>query len=144
MTRAMGAMVKRTSRRIRIGYTRPIVDLEELLNNLVSDVDGAIGAAIGGMDGLLVEQYAAEPSLNLATIIAEHANLLKSTKSAYSNSLAAGNVGELMIVAEHMLGYTREVNHEFFLTLILDPKGNFGKARLLGQQATRQIQEVVG
>jgi predicted regulator of Ras-like GTPase activity (Roadblock/LC7/MglB family) len=43
-----------------------------------------------------------------------------------------------------MLGYTRLVTPDFFLTLVLDPKGNIGKARLLGDQAVKQIQEIVG
>jgi uncharacterized protein len=120
-----------------------IVELDELLSSLVNDVDGALGAAIGGMDGLLIEQYAADASLNLDTIIAEHANILKSIKAAYSNSLTAGNVTEILITAEQIMGFTKEVTSEFFLTIILEPKGNVGKARLLGQQAAGRIREVV-
>jgi predicted regulator of Ras-like GTPase activity (Roadblock/LC7/MglB family) len=120
------------------------VELEIVLSNLVSYVDGAVGAALGGMDGLLVEQYAVEAKLNLSTIIAEHANILRNARSAYSNSLAAGNIREVLVTAEHMLGYTRLVTPDFFLTLVLDPKGNIGKARLLGDQAVKQIQEIVG
>ncbi len=124
-------------------YTGGCVELEEILSNLVSHVDGAVGAALGGMDGLLVEQYAVEAKLNLSTIIAEHANILRNARSAYSNSLAAGSVREVLVTAEHMLGYTRLVTPDFFLTLVLDPKGNIGKARLLGDQAIKQIQEIV-
>jgi uncharacterized protein len=120
-----------------------IVELDELLSTLVNDVDGALGAAIGGMDGLLIEQYAADSSLNLDTIIAEHANILKSVKAAYSASLTAGNVTEILITAEQIMGFTKEVTSEFFLTIILEPKGNVGKARLLGQQAAGRIREVV-
>jgi uncharacterized protein len=119
------------------------VELDELLSTLVNDVDGALGAAIGGMDGLLIEQYAADSSLNLDTIIAEHANILKSVKAAYSASLTAGNVTEILITAEQIMGFTKEVTSEFFLTIILEPKGNVGKARLLGQQAAGRIREVV-
>jgi uncharacterized protein len=126
-----------------IGYTANTVELDELLSTLVNDVDGALGAAIGGMDGLLIEQYAADPSLNLDTIIAEHANILKSVKAAYSVSLTAGNVTEIMITAEQMLGFTKEVTPEFFLTIILEPKGNIGKARVLGAMASSRIREVV-
>ena len=71
-------MVKFPSAQHIIRYTAGIVELDELLSTLVNDVDGALGAAIGGMDGLLIEQYAADSSLNLDTIIAEHANILKS------------------------------------------------------------------
>jgi uncharacterized protein len=136
-------VVKFPSAQHIIRYTAGIVELDELLTSLVNDVDGALGAAIGGMDGLLIEQYAADPSLNLDTIIAEHANILKSIKAAYSNSLTAGNVTEIMITAEQILGFTKEITSEFFLTIIIEPKGNVGKARLLGQQAAGRIREVV-
>jgi uncharacterized protein len=125
-------VVKFSSAQHIIRYTAGIVELDELLSSLVNDVDGALGAAIGGMDGLLIEQYAADASLNLDTIIA-----------AYSNSLTAGNVTEILITAEQIMGFTKEVTSEFFLTIILEPKGNVGKARLLGQQAAGRIREVV-
>jgi uncharacterized protein len=136
-------VVKFPSAQHIIRYTAGIVELDELLSTLVNDVDGALGAAIGGMDGLLIEQYAADSSLNLDTIIAEHANILKATKAAYSLTLTAGNVTEILIIAEQMLGFTKEVTPEFFLTIILEPKGNVGKARLLGQKAAGHIREVV-
>jgi uncharacterized protein len=139
-----GRVVKFPSEWRTIRYTAGIVELDELLSTLVNDVDGALGAAIGGMDGLLIEQYAADSSLNLDTIIAEHANILKSIKAAYSTSLTAGNVTEIMITAEQILGFTKEITSEFFLTIIIEPKGNVGKARLLGQQAAGRIREVVG
>ncbi len=120
------------------------MELDTALSQMVGNIDGALGAALGGMDGLLVEQFAGNNKINLATVIAEHANILKNARIAYSGSLAAGNIKEVLVTAENMLGYTRQINNEFFLTVVLDPKGNIGKARILSERAARQIQEMLG
>lgn len=115
-----------------------------MLSELLSGVDGALGAALGGLDGLLVEQVSADNKLDLAAIVAEQANIMRNARQAYTSTLSAGPVAEVLVTAETMLGYTRLVTPEFFLTLILEPKGNLGKARLLSGQAARQIREIIG
>jgi len=120
------------------------VELDSVLSDVVGAVDGAVGAALGGMDGLLVEQFSTEAGLNLAAVIAEHANILRNARAAYSTTLSAGAVGEVLITAEHMLGYTRQVTPDFFLTLVLTPGGNIGKARLVTGQSARRVREIIG
>jgi uncharacterized protein len=115
------------------------VELDQILSQLVANTDGALGAALGGMDGLLIEQFSTEGKLNLSNAIAEHSNLLRSTKTAYGVVLEAGEVDELMISAEKQLGFVKRVNPDFFVTLMLEPSGNIGKARLLLEQAVRQL-----
>jgi uncharacterized protein len=120
------------------------VDIETILTNTVGSVDGALGAALGGMDGLLIEQFAQEGSHDLAAIVAEHANLLRSAKNAYRNTLSLGDIREVMIFADKIFGYTLQVTGDFFLTLVLEPKGNIGKARLMAEVAAKQIRDIVG
>jgi predicted regulator of Ras-like GTPase activity (Roadblock/LC7/MglB family) len=50
----------------------------------------------------------------------------------------------VLVTAERMLGYTRQVTDEFFLTLVLEPRGNIGKARLMADQSVRHIREIFG
>jgi uncharacterized protein len=120
------------------------VDIEAILTNTVNSVDGALGAALGGMDGLLIEQYSLENSPKMAPIVAEHSNLLRSTKNAYRNTLGLGDIREVMIFADKIFGYTLQVTNDFFLTLVLEPKGNIGKARLMAEVAAKQIRDIVG
>jgi uncharacterized protein len=115
------------------------VELDQILTQLVSNTDGALGAALGGMDGLLIEQFSNDARLVLSNVVAEHSNLLRNTKAAYGVSLAAGEVDELFVSAEKLLGFTKRVNSDFFVTLMLEPNGNIGKARLLLDQAVRQL-----
>jgi uncharacterized protein len=115
------------------------VELDQILTQLVNNTDGALGAALGGMDGLLIEQFSNDARLTLTNVVAEHSNLLRNAKTAYGVSLAAGEVDELFIVSEKLLGFIKRVNSDFFVTLMLEPNGNIGKARLLLDQAVRQL-----
>ncbi len=119
------------------------MELDHILSNLVSNVDGANGAAIGGMDGLLVEQFCSEAKLDLSNIVAEHANLLRNASVAYSSSLEAGEVSEVLIISQKLIGYTKQITKDFFLTLALEPNGNIGKARLMTELALKSLREVL-
>lgn len=116
-----------------------LVELDEILSNLVANVDGAIGAALGGMDGLLIEQFSNDAKLNLSNVIAEHSNLLRSAKIAYAVSLGAGEVSEIQITSDKLIGFTKRITNDFFVTLVLEPSGNIGKARLLLDHAIRHL-----
>ncbi len=119
------------------------MELDQILSQLVSNTDGALGAAIGGMDGLLVEQFPADARVSLANIVAENANLLKSSSNAYTTVLDSGAVGEIIIQSEKLTGYIRPLTTDFFLTLVMEPKGNLGKARLLSNEAIRSLKGIL-
>jgi uncharacterized protein len=129
---------------IKIRLDWKTVELDNILSNLVLNVDGAIGAAIGGMDGLLVEQFSSESKLDLSSIVAEHSNLLRNASIAYEGSLDAGKVNEVLIISQKMMGYTVQITSDFFLTLTLEPNGNIGKAKLMSELALKSLREVLG
>ncbi|MFN3267287.1 MAG: roadblock/LC7 domain-containing protein [Deinococcales bacterium] len=115
------------------------MELDQILTQLVNNTDGALGAALGGMDGLLIEQFSNDAKLILSSVVAEHSNLLRSTRVAYEVSLGAGQVDEILVSSEKLLGLTKCINPDFFVALILEPSGNIGKARLFLAAAARQL-----
>lgn len=109
------------------------------LTQLVADVDGAWAAAIGGLDGLLVEGHAvAHTDLNL--LVAEHAGLLRAANTAYGDTLGVGRTCELYLRSERLSVYLHPITPDFFLLLALDARGNLGQARLYGREAARKLE----
>ncbi|WP_034383677.1 roadblock/LC7 domain-containing protein [Deinococcus sp. YIM 77859] len=109
------------------------------LRELVADVDGAWAAAIGGLDGLLVEGHsAANTDLNL--LVAEHAGLLRAAQTAYGGTLGVGNACELYLRGERLSVYLHPITPDFFLLLALDGRSNLGQARLYGRETARQLE----
>jgi predicted regulator of Ras-like GTPase activity (Roadblock/LC7/MglB family) len=125
-------------------YTQLNVELDDILTQFMAVVDGVIGVAIGGMDGLLVEQLPADNRTLISGMVAENANLLRNTINTYKTVLGLGTVSEIIVQSEQAIGYVRPINSDFFLTIILEPKGNLGKTRLVSGDTVRQLQRVLG
>ena len=99
----------------------------------------AWAAAIGSLDGLLVDSHATAPG-DLNLLVAEHAGLLRAAQSAYPHPLGGGETRELYLRGESMSVYLLPINSEFFLLLALDGHSNLGQARLYGHAAARTLE----
>ena len=109
------------------------------LTQLVRDVDGAWAAAIGGLDGLLIEGYStATTDLNL--LIAEHAGLYRSASIAYSTTLNGGQTREMYLRGERLSVYLHPIKADYFLLLAVDARSNLGQARLYGRETARKLE----
>ena len=108
------------------------------LKQLVADVDGAWAAALGGLDGLLIDGHS-EADVDLGLLIAEHAGLLRAAKLAYEDTLSGGTPGEWFLRGETLSAYIVPIR-DFFLLLVLDGQGNLGQARLYSRQALKQLE----
>jgi predicted regulator of Ras-like GTPase activity (Roadblock/LC7/MglB family) len=117
-------------------------DLDSVLGFLVDNVDGALSAAIGGMDGLLIAQYPVQGQ-DLTVIAAEKTRVLAQLRQAYNGALAGGKLGELIVVADRLIGYTRLLTDDLFCLIVMNPSGNIGKARLYSDRAAARILEVL-
>lgn len=110
------------------------------LTQLVSDVDGAWAAAIGGLDGLLVEGYT-PTNTDLNLLVAEHAGMLRSATSVYTQTIGGGQPRELYVRGETLSVFLQPINDYFFLLLALDGRSNLGQARLYAREAARKLGE---
>lgn len=117
--------------------------LEQHLSQLVTDVDGASGAAIGGFDGLLVESVGGA-NTDLSLLVAEHAGLIRAAFGAYENTLSGGKIREFYLRGDFFSAYNLPIGEDLFLMLVLESgKANLGQARLYGLEAAKKLKEVL-
>lgn len=115
-------------------------DLDEFLTYLVNNIDGALAAVIGDVDGLIVEQYPKEGQ-DLSALTAQWTNVMTAL-DAVTESLKGGDLKEVMVTAESVIGYARILNEELYCFVLMNPSGNIGKARLYSEQIAKQMLEV--
>ncbi|GAB5603421.1 hypothetical protein FJNA_19470 [Thermus sp. FJN-A] len=125
--------------------------MEDLLEGLLDRVEGAFAAAIGTLDGLLVEGVRRR-RVDLEAAVAEHAALLRQAKAAYAGSLGTPRVQELLVAGHPVVGYACMVRatprpkprEDLFLLLLMAPEGNLGQARLQSAKTMEGLAEVAG
>ncbi len=108
------------------------------LTNIVGEVDGAIGALIMGYDGIPIdENIRTDVSLDVQLLAVEYATLLKEIKRTV-DVLKTGEMEEVCISTGDLNIVIRAISEEFFMVLLLERDGNYGKGRyLLKLQAPR-------
>jgi predicted regulator of Ras-like GTPase activity (Roadblock/LC7/MglB family) len=117
--------------------------VEDLLQELLYRVEGAHAAAIGNLEGLLVEGVKRR-RVDLEAAIAEHAALLRQARAAYASALGSPTLQELWVGASPVAGYARMLGQELFLLLLLSPEANLGQARLQAARVGSALGEVTG
>ncbi|ALC16907.1 GTPase [Desulfuromonas soudanensis] len=113
----------------------------EILQGIVQQSGGGIGAVLMGYDGIAIEEYS-EPTegIDLHMVAVEYANVLKEIKNT-AEILDNGDMEEVSIKTDRFYVVIRVLTDDYFVALILDRAGNFGKGRyLLTKEAPRLIE----
>ncbi|OYT71772.1 MAG: hypothetical protein CFK52_07180 [Chloracidobacterium sp. CP2_5A] len=104
----------------------------ELLEGILARVEGSVGIAIMGLDGLAIEQAQVPSKMELgervALIATSHATLLRNTMRMSSDT-GVGALSELTLMSDEFLLVVRLIGREYFIILALSPGGNLGRAR---------------
>ncbi len=113
--------------------------LRETLKGLVDNVDGGVGAVIMGYDGIPIDEHIkGNVSLDVQLLSVEYATLLKEIKKTI-DVLRTGEMEEISITTGLSRILVRPVSHDFFIVLVLDKEGNFGKGRYLLKREAPKI-----
>ena len=98
-----------------------------ILAALRDHVEGALAASLIGLDGIAVETVGGE-AVPLEVMGAEFGGFVKSIRNV-KTELNAGDVLQFSLVTEKYIAILSAVTPEYFILLVLEPNGNYGRAR---------------
>jgi predicted regulator of Ras-like GTPase activity (Roadblock/LC7/MglB family) len=100
----------------------------ESLRTIADRVPEAHYLLIMAIDGIPIEKLVLKPEPNMEAISAEYTALLRASISAAGDT-GLGELRELTIVTEKMVGLLRAITPEYFLFAALAPSVVLGRAR---------------
>jgi predicted regulator of Ras-like GTPase activity (Roadblock/LC7/MglB family) len=116
--------------------------LEGILARLVAEVPSASLAALGSMDGLVVEQHP-PAGRDLAGAAAEVTNVLVGVGRAFGRHLGLGAAHELTVSADGALAVVRVVTPELYLLVVLEGSGDVGRTQGPLDDAARAVRDLL-
>ncbi len=115
----------------------------EILQGIVEETAGGIGAILMGYDGITIDQYFAHhEGIDLQLLAVEYANVLKEVKRAVK-SLNTGFMEEVAIKTDRFFVVVRALTEEYFVVLTIERQGNFGKGRYLLLREMPRLKEAL-
>ena len=100
----------------------------ELLESIISKVEGTLGVVIIGMDGISIEKRLHDASINIESLAAEYTSLLRSSSST-TQGIGLWSLEEFIVITDQRIIVARMITPEYFLLLVLKKDGNLGRAR---------------
>ena len=102
----------------------------EVLQEIVDQTEGCLGALIMGTDGIAVEKVwqPQATAANLDVAIAEYASLLRNAKRT-NKEMGLGKLQEFSLTTESAVFILRFVGEDYFVAMVLSHEGNFGRGR---------------
>ncbi len=100
---------------------------KDVLSGLLQRVDGSLAASLIGLDGIAVETVNGS-GVPLDVLGAEFGGFVKSIRHA-DTELDTGAVLQFALVTERYITFLSEVTNEYYILLVLQPDGNYGRAR---------------
>ncbi len=98
-----------------------------VLTDLSNRVEGTIAVTLISLDGIPVETVGAG-RVALDVMGAEFGGFVKSIRNT-NTELDTGDVLQFSLVTEKYITFLSEVTPEYYILLVLQPDGNYGRAR---------------
>lgn len=116
--------------------------VKELLRGLVGGIEGVVGAAAVGMDGTTVEVLKVDQNFSLEEITQDGAMASK-VLDYLCQKLDGGPIDHIMLVAERYIVLLAMAGQDYYVGIVINPRGNVGKARLQLRRFMPEIASVL-
>ncbi|MCE5299900.1 MAG: roadblock/LC7 domain-containing protein [Spirochaetia bacterium] len=118
------------------------MDFKTVLQKIVENVDGAMGAAVIGEDGIAIDQFSTGTGFDVTAAGAEYSTIITSAKKA-SQSFGLGKTNEVLISTEKATMIMMITSTNYFVTLALSLDGNLGRGRLEMKKAIPELEKLL-
>ncbi len=120
--------------------------VRDVLKEILSGVEGALGAAVVRLDGEVVDAHTVDGGLRIERV-APDLGVLAKVASYAARKLNAGSVEYSVVAAEKYILVLSAVEVDYALVIALRQGGNLGKARLQmkkhQERVTAQVRPLV-
>ena len=104
---------------------------KKILERIVTNCSGGIGAVLMGYDGIAIDQYINDGNdLDLNLVGIEYSNVTKEIASA-ADILSIGALQEVSVKTEHYYVIIHSLTADYFVALLVERSGNYGQGRYL-------------
>ncbi len=116
---------------------------KEILQRIVADCNGGIGATLMGYDGIAIDEYVNEDAaLDINLVAVEFSNVAKEIRKAV-DILETGELQEVSIKTDQCYLVISALTEEYFVALAVQRDGNFGQARYLLMREAATLREAL-
>ena len=113
-----------------------------VLQEILDRVPGALGAAVVGIDGIVVEKAVATRDLNIDVAAAEGINVVKRAVAS-SREDGAEPLEEMTISTRARCTILRVIGSDYYLCLVTGPEAIPGQARFEAWKAGLQLRQAI-
>jgi predicted regulator of Ras-like GTPase activity (Roadblock/LC7/MglB family) len=117
-------------------------NVKELLRSLVGGIEGVVGAAVVGMDGAMIEAMRVDQNFSVEEIAQEGAVASK-VMEYMCQKVDGGPIDHIMLVAERYIILLAMAGQDYYVAIVINPRGNVGKARLQLRRFMPEIASVL-
>ena len=116
------------------------MDFKKILEEILQNVEGAIGTGLVGMDGIVIDQMTHNSSFDINAVGAEYSSIIKNAMKA-SADFGLGNTSEILITTDKAIMIMMMVGENYFVSLAINFDGNLGRGRLELKKAIPKLEK---
>ncbi len=117
-------------------------NVKDLLRSLVGGIEGLVGAVVVGMDGAAIESLKVDPKFSVEEIAQEGA-ISSKVLDYMCQKVDGGAIDHVMLVAERYIILLAMAGQDYYVGIVINPRGNVGKARLQLRRFMPEIASVL-